>query len=519
MYEVLWVLLAFLLGFAARMVKLPPLVGFLLAGFVLNGFGVEGGNLIEMIGDFGVQLLLFTIGLKLDLRNLAKPSVWGVTSIHMGSIVVLFGGLILVLTSTGLSLFTDLTPAHCFGLGFALSFSSTVFAVKVLEDSGQMSSQYGNQAIGILIVQDIFAIVFMTLTAGKMPSVWALLLFGLPLVRPLLLRIMTLCGHGELLVLLGILFALGGAELFALVNLKPDLGPLVFGVLVGAHPKAKEMAQHLFGFKEVFLIGFFLSIGLSGSPTWTTAGLAVALVLLVPIKTAGFFLLMSRFRVTARTSFLASLTLSNYSEFGLIVGAVGVKAGWWSAEWLIVAALALSLSFIVASAVNSWAPFLFEKWTERLKGFETEARLPEDEEIDGGQPEAVIFGMGAIGVAAYDELTARLDGSVLGVDSDAERVKDQKEKARNVIHGDPLDLSFSDRIKGEYQPKLMLITFRNFRTQCRLVRKLRKHDYHGRIVVLAEYADQCPVLLEDGADAAYDYLSEVGAGFADHALH
>ncbi len=518
MIEILWILLAFALGFGARTVGLPPLVGFLVAGFVLNGFGVEGGKGIEMIGDFGVQLLLFSIGLKLDLKSLIKPSVWGVASAHMAVAVVLFGGLVFISISTGLSLFTELTLAQCMVLGFALSFSSTVFAVKILEDSGQMSSQYGNQAIGILIVQDIFAIVFMTLTAGKMPSVWALLLLGLPLIRPLLLRIMSLCGHGELLVLLGVLFALGGAELFAWVDLKPDLGPLVFGVLVGSHPKASEMAKHLFGFKEIFLIGFFLSIGLGGAPTWTTAGVAVALVLLIPLKAAGFFLLMARFRVTLRTSFFGSLALTNYSEFGLIVCAVGVKAGWLPGDWLIVIALALSISFVIAAALNRWAPFLFEQRAADLKRFETQVRLPGDEVIDGDQPEAIIFGMGSIGTAVYDELTVHMDGPVLGIDSDAARVKTQQENSRNVIHGDPLDLSFIDRVQRRHEPKMMLITFRNFETQCTLLRMLRQHDFRGQLMVLAEYADQCPQLKEAGADAAYPYMSEVGIGFAEHAL-
>jgi hypothetical protein len=244
----------------------------------------------------------------------------------------------------------------------------------------------------------------------------------------------------------------------------------------------------------------------------------VALVILVPLKTAGFFLLMTRFRVTARTAFLGSLSLSNYSEFGLIVGAVGVKAGWWSAEWLIVIALALSASFIVAAAVNSWGPRLFSLWVAFLKRFETEQRLPEDRPIDCGEPEAIVFGMGAIGTATYDALNKRLDGRVLGVDADAKQVKVHQESSRHVIHGDPLDLSFADRMRRDSEPKLVLITFRNFETQCQLLRTLRKRNYAGRIVVLAEYADQCPELKKAGADAAYDYMHEIGSGFAEHAL-
>ena len=165
---------AFILGFLARQVGLPPLVGFLIAGFVLNGFGIEGGEALQTLADLGVTLLLFSIGLKLDLKSLAKPEVWAGASLHMIITVVAFGAGVFGLGMLGLPFFTDLTFPLAVLIAFALSFSSTVFAVKILEEKGEMGAMHGQVSIGILIMQDIFAVLFLTFSLGKLPSPWAI---------------------------------------------------------------------------------------------------------------------------------------------------------------------------------------------------------------------------------------------------------------------------------------------------------------------------------------------------------
>ena len=95
---------------------------------------------------------------------------------------------------------------------------------------------------------------------------------------------MARCGHGELLMLFGILMTVAGYSRFELVGLKGDLGALVFGMLLAAHPKASELADRLLGFKDLFLIGFFLNIGISGSPTLTGFVIAFLLALVMPFK-------------------------------------------------------------------------------------------------------------------------------------------------------------------------------------------------------------------------------------------
>ena len=170
----LWILAAFLFGAVISRIGLPPLVGYLLAGFALNSIGVSGGEILETVADAGVTLLLFIIGLKLKIKSLTKPEVLAGTSIHMIVTVAIFGFVIWVLGFSNITLFDQLTGRTAVLIAFALSFSSTVFAVKVLEEKQEMASRHATAAIGILIMQDLIAVIFLAASTGKIPSAWAL---------------------------------------------------------------------------------------------------------------------------------------------------------------------------------------------------------------------------------------------------------------------------------------------------------------------------------------------------------
>ena len=201
--EIGFLLVAFVLGFAARVVGLPPLVGFLVAGFALHAFGYESTDAIESISEIGDLLLLFGIGLKLRLRALAKPRVWGTATVHAAVTTVVIGSLLMLGGALGLPLAADLDFGTALILGFAFSFASTVFAVKALEQANESSSLAGRLAVGVLVVQDIFAVVFLVAADGEWPSPWALLVVPAFLVlRPVLGWVLDRSGHEEILVLL-----------------------------------------------------------------------------------------------------------------------------------------------------------------------------------------------------------------------------------------------------------------------------------------------------------------------------
>ena len=205
--DYLWVLVAFLCGFVVKQLGMPPLVGYLLAGFGLHAMGVQPVGSLQALADLGITLMLFTIGLKLNIRALMQKEVWLTSVLHTGVWVVLLAGVLLLAAWLGLSHYFDIPLTAALLVAFALSFSSTVCVVKMLEEASELKTRHGKIAVGILVIQDILAVVFLVASTGKTPSLWAFGLFGLFLVKPLLHRLVSQAGHGELLPLLGFFLA------------------------------------------------------------------------------------------------------------------------------------------------------------------------------------------------------------------------------------------------------------------------------------------------------------------------
>lgn len=507
----------FVLGLLANRLKLPALVGFLVAGFILNAMGFTASEDIKNIGDLGVTLLLFTIGLKLKIKQLLRPEVWAAGSIHMALTVLFFGIVVQLFTYTGLHFFVGLSATTSLLIGFALSFSSTVFAMKIMEESGLGNSLNGRIAIGVLIIQDILAVLFITFSTGKTPTLWALLIIALlPVARWVFRYILDHTGHGELQVLFGMALALAaGAGAFEMVGLKADLGALIMGMLLATHPRASELADSLLSIKDFMLLGFFLSIGLDGFPDMAALFVAALFVVLIPLKSMLFFFLFTRFNVSARASFITAINLTSYSEFGLIVGAIGVSYGWMDNKWLVVMAIALSLSFIVASPLNMQAEELFERWRNFLNRFETETSHPDEELISAtANWQIIIVGMGRVGTQTYDFLRKQFGDVILGVDADQVKIQRHKDAGREVMYADISDGDFWRRLVPLNSVKLGVLTIPSLDAKLYAMSMAKKVGSKSKIVAMTEYDDEIEYLLEGGADFAFNIYDEVGIGLA-----
>ena len=517
MNDLYWLGPALVSGLLAVRFGLPPLVGYLIAGFVLNALGFVDHVKLAAIGNLGVTLLLFTIGLKLDVRLLLRPVIWAGTTLHMLAVIALFGTALYWLSLTGLAIFADVNFRIALLIGFALSFSSTVFAVKVLEEKGEYTSKYGQLAIGTLIMQDIFAVLFLAVSAGKIPSPWALALFALIPLRGVLMNLMNRAGHNELQILLGLALAFGGWSLFNMVDVKGDLGALIVGALLAAHPAAGELSKKLLGFKDLLLVGFFLSIGMSGTISVSALLVALGLAVVVMLKVMLYFGLFTRFRLRARTSLFASLALANYSEFGLIVGAIAVANGWLSSDWLVIIALALTLTFIAAAPLNAGSRTLYKKFKAHIAPFETATPLPEDAPIDPGEARIAIIGMGRVGSSAYDTLNKHYGDWLLGIDVDPDTVSRHVAAGRNVIHADATDDEFWART-GKGKVSVVMLALPELEQNLGVTRGIRSHRTDGHLFAVVQYPEDAAILKDAGVEATWSFYAEAGIGYAEEVI-
>ena len=504
-----WLSFAFALGLLMRLIGLPPLVGYLAAGFLLSSLGHETNDILNQVAHVGVLLLLFSIGLKLRLRSIITKEVLFGSILHMAVMILLVYVACVNLFAMGEQL--------ALMIAIALSFSSTVVAAKVLESKKELRAFHGRLAIGILIMQDLVAVAVLSVGGGTTPSPFAFLLFGLFFIRPLLHRLLDVTGHGELVILYGLLLAVViGGHGFEHLGLSSELGALLFGVLLADHKRAIEVSNSIWGLKEVLLVGFFLQIGLMGHPTLEMLVDALWINLLIIIKVLLFFGIMILFRLRARTAFLTSLSLATFSEFGLIVASMAARNEWLSNEWMVLLALTIAVSFTIAAPFNRYSHEIYGWLESWLTKFESSKHHPDDEPINIGNSHVLVVGMGRVGSGAY-EFLAQQNERVIGLDSDPVKVERHREEGRRVLYADGEDPGLWRNIQLGRVHTIML-AMPELAAKVMAAKELRNTGFTGTITATAVFDDEIEPLKNAGADYIYNFYDGIGASFAFNSM-
>jgi predicted Kef-type K+ transport protein len=505
--EAVWVGAAYGLGWLASRLGLPPLVGYLGAGFILQAFGHRGGDLLHTLADLGVLLLLFTVGLKLRFASLARWEVLGAGGLHL----LLFAAL-----ATGASLLLGTAPGMALFVGVAMAFSSTVLAVKLLDDRRELGTLHGRAAVGILVLQDLAAVALLAWAGVKEPSPWAALLLGLPFLRPLAAWILEHSGHEELQLLFGLGLALGGAALARALGVSPELGALLMGAALAGHPQTTELSGTLWGLREAFLVAFFLQIGLLGLPDAAGMGLALGWLALIPAKAALFFALFVLLGLRARTAFVTGLALTSYSEFALIALLAAVEAGRLPAAAGQVTGLVVALSLAVAAPLNRGVHGLYQRLEPLLERFQRRGRHADDEPTSLGGAQWLVVGMGRTGGSAY-KMLERQGHAVLGLDADEGKLDKHRAKGRRVLYGDAEDPVLWERLdlaglRG------VLLTLPDLEGKLRALQGLRQRGFAGTVGATSYHREEDPLLEEAGATLIFRPFAEAGERLAERAL-
>lgn len=353
--------IALIFGMIMTRLKQPAIVGYLLAGMVLgrSAFGfVESRENVEILAELGVLMLLYLIGMELNLKSFMriwKTAIGGVVLQVAVSYVVV--GLI--------ALFLDWPWELTLLLAFSLSISSTAVAVKILEDIGELHQRTGNIAVGLLIAQDL-AVVPMLLIVGSLSgeslniSVLVLtlglavaFLIGLILFLSRRERIhlpflKVISGHADLTPLFGIVFCLGLAAISGLLGMSPAFGAFLAGLIIGNSQERKGIVEATQPIQSILLMIFFLSIGLLIDVTyiWQNIGLVLVMLLIVIVgKTAINIVILRVTGVDWRSAFIAGTALGQIGEFSFLLMATGGASGYVSRDisQLMITVIALSL--------------------------------------------------------------------------------------------------------------------------------------------------------------------------------
>ncbi len=506
--ELIWLGTAYLSGLIASRIYFPPLVGYLIAGYVLCAFGIKADNTLHHVAHIGIELLLFSVGLKLNLGSLLRREVLSVGSLHLlivtaVSILVFFafGGLV----SGGLV------------LGISLAFSSTILAVKVLDDNGELSTMYGRGVLSILILQDFVAIALLAFANNQQPTPWALCLLLLPLLRPVAYRLLNLSRDDELKLLLGVSMALSGGMLAEYVGISSDIGALLMGIMLAGHPDIDGLSEKLWSIKEMFLVAFFLQIGLTGLPGYSEILQALGLLSLLPLQGGLFFILFILFGLRARTAFVSSLALMTYSEFALITSKSVVDAGLLPLVWQPIIGLAVALSLAVAAPLNYFSHRLFSMLEPFLTRFERKVNHPDRLPSTIGTAEWLVVGMGRTGISAYLEFN-RQEKLVLGLDADPSVLQSLLAEGRRVVYGDAEDTELWDklplgRING------IILTIPEFEVRASAIMQLKARQFNGSIGTVCFHTNEENKLYQLGATFVIQPLVEAGKYLVENMIY
>jgi len=512
------ILVAALVGGAlAAAVRLPPLVGFLVAGFVLAVGGVESTTAVETVAGLGVTVLLFAVGLKIRLGLLGRREVLATSVVHLAGSTALGFLVIGVLALLGVGAAAALDARGLLLVAFALSFSSTVLVVKLLEERNASRSLGGRTAVGVLVIQDLAAVAFLAVAEGTAPSPWAVLVLLLLPCGPLLRAALGRLGHDELLPLFGIVLALvPGYWLFESVGLKGDLGALAVGMLLATAPRADELAKSIFTVKELLLVGFFVSVGLTDAPDAGEFLLACALLALLPLKAVGFAVLFWGARFRRRTSVLTALTLTNFSEFGLIV-VVAAPAGLLGPEWTSILGTAVALSFVLTSLMAGREERLVATTRQRLPQRPVDELHEEDRPLDVTGVEAVVLGMGRVGRAAYERLHGHYGLRTLGIEADQERCERLRAAGFAVAEADATDPE-TWSATTLHDATLIVLAMPFHGSNLAALAHVRTSGFDGAVAVVVQYDEQLVQAAQAGADTGLQIYDGAGAELADRAI-
>ncbi len=509
-------LLAAAVGALAVRLRQPLIVAFIAVG-ILVGPSVLGwvsaNDQVDLLAKLGISLLLFVVGLKLDLHIIrTMGSVALATGLGQVSFTSIIGYLI--------ALALGMAPLAALYVAVALTFSSTIIIVKLLSDKREVDTLHGRIALGFLIVQDLVVVLAMiglnalsdTSGASVVHATFAVLLKGVAflvviglITRYVLPRLLHLLSRSqELLVLFGIAWAVALATLGVMLGFSKEVGAFVAGVSLASTPYRDALGARLVSLRDFLLLFFFIDLGARLDLGLLGAQLVESLVFSLFVLIGNpliVMIIMGALGYRKRTGFLAGLTVAQISEFSLILAALGLSLGHVDAETVGLITLVGLITISASTYMIIFSHPLYEWLAPWLTVFER--RRPHREIDQGVVPEdgvtgIILFGMGRYGSGIAQALRAR-GCRVLSVDYNPELVRSGDAMGHPVLYGDAEDPEFIASLPLT-RIQWVVSTARERHVNQTLIDSLRHLGYAGRIAVTGHGPREVARLEQAGAD-------------------
>jgi len=519
---------AAVIGLLGLLLRQPMVVSFIAAGIVAGPSVldlVQSTHSVELLAELGIAVLLFLVGLKLDLKLIRTL---GPVALATGLGQVLFTSLI----GFGIGLAMGMTPVSALYVAVALTFSSTIIIVKLLSDKREVDSLHGRIAIGFLIVQDLAVVVAMIVLSALgvgdgsssedsgwwrvlkilLHSLWMLVAIGLFIrfVADSLTR--RVARSPELLVTFALAWAALLAALGDHLGFSKELGGLLAGIALASTPYREAIVARLASLRDFLLLFFFIALGLQLDLSLLGAQLGPALVFSLFVLIGNPLIVMAIMGYMGyrkRTGMLAGLTVAQISEFSLIFVAMGISLGHVGNDTLGLVTLVGLVTIALSVYMITYSQRLY-LWLEPVLGI-FERRIPHREEalepsdLIHHTHDVVLFGLGRYGMAILQQL--REQGMrVLAVDFDPEVVRAGQADGLDVIYGDAADHEFvaSLPLSGVGWVVASLPAHRVGLTHedpaRALMEALRQAHFSGKRVLTTHQPVEVDTLLAQGAD-------------------
>ena len=513
--------IAAVLGYFAKYLRQPIILGYLATGFLiarLDVFGIEEHEFFNLFASMGIMFLLFLVGLEINFDSLKSV---GAVALAVGLGQVAFTALFGFLIGVGLG-FKTVSALY---IAIALTFSSTIIIVKLLSEKKDMSSLYGKISVGMMLVQDLVAIVLLVVLTGLNGnedrsvslSVFITLMKGLGLFflavwlgRRYVSRLFDIIARSREL-----LFVFSLAWVFVLVIVADKMGfsiemaGFLAGIALANSAENHQISNHIRSLKDFFLAIFFVILG-SSLASVSLSGITLPLVIFSLFVLIGnpfiVMVIMGIMGYRSRTGFLTGVTVAQISEFSLVLMAMGYRLGHVSSQEVSLVTAVGILTITMSTYMIIYSGAIFERISKILVFFERKKNKEFSLPDATYHKKIIVIGGHRTGSSLINGLPIK---DVLVIDFDPDVIEELKNKGIACILGDVSDPEILE-IANIAQSELIISTNPDLRDNLELLENLNILGERPKMILRAETERDAESLYAHGAD--YVLLPHFTAG-------